>query len=200
VSWCSCGGPRAACGAVAGRELNALGFLFVTAHLVGVWLRPAYSVPLGLRICMGFAGLAVGPRQGIFLWRGLSARAAAPTPLGHAGGVTTSGVSCAFMQRGMSTWEHCAPGGMYNYAAPRTGGVGSLLRSLHLMRRLRQLLPYGRLPARLPHLRGWGCWGVQVPRRPRPRSGGVWYGGVSRPYGITTVPWDLLAPHFGKFL
>jgi hypothetical protein len=73
------------------------------------------------------AGLAVGPRQGIFLWRGLAARAAAPTLLGRAGGVTTSGVSCAHMQRGMSTWEHCAPGGFYSNAPPRTGGVGSLL-------------------------------------------------------------------------
>jgi hypothetical protein len=31
------------------------------------------------------------------------------------------------MQRGMSTREHCAPGGMYNNIPPRTVGVGSLL-------------------------------------------------------------------------
>jgi hypothetical protein len=42
------GGSRVS-GVVAGRELNSLGFLFVTAHLVGVWLRPAYSVPLDRR-------------------------------------------------------------------------------------------------------------------------------------------------------
>jgi hypothetical protein len=81
----------------------------------------------GLQFCWALAGLAVGPRQGIFLWRGLAARAAAPTLLGRAGGVTTSGVSCAHMQRGMSTWEHCAPGAFYSNAPPRTGGVGSLL-------------------------------------------------------------------------